>query len=119
MRTGLRITINPLISNAFNKAGMVEKFGTRITKMIDSCEDAGNPIPIFEAASSSLDFCVTFQASRLYRAIEKYRILNNDSVVGYRKVLATMDKLTKDGESDVRINSNVRINVRLSEEICP
>lgn len=90
---------------------MVEKFRTGITKIIDSCNDAGNPVPIFETASSSLDFYV--------RAIEKYRVLNNDSVVDYRKVLATMDKLTEDGESDVMINSNVRINVRLSEEICP
>ena len=103
--------INPLISNAFNKAGLVEKFGTGITKMIDSCKDAGNPEPLFETASTGLDFCVTFQASKLYRAIEKYRELNNDSVVDYRKVLAGLDKLTEDYESDVRINNNVRINV--------
>lgn len=92
---------------------MVEKFRTGITKIIDSCNDAGNTVPIFETASSSLDFCVTVQASRLYRAIEKYRVLNKDSVVDYHKVLATIDKLTKDGEPDVRIN------VRLSEEIFP
>jgi ATP-dependent DNA helicase RecG len=48
--------INPLISNAFNKAGLVEKFGTGITKMIDSCKDAGNPEPLFETASTGLDF---------------------------------------------------------------
>ena len=113
--------INPLISNAFNKAGLVEKFGTGITKMIDSCKDAGNPEPLFETASTGLDFCVTFQASKLYRAIEKYRALNNASVVDYRKVLAQMDKLTEGYESDVRINvskntDDVRINVRLSDE---
>ena len=103
--------INPLISNAFNKAGLVEKFGTGITKMIDSCKDAGNPEPLFETASTGLDFCVTFQASKLYRAIEKYRVLNSDSVVDYRKVLAQMDKLTEDDGVDVRIKNNVRINV--------
>ena len=68
-----------------------------------------------------MDFCVTFKASRIYRALEKYRELNKDAVVDYRKVLATMDKLTEDGESDVRINvskntDNVRINVGLSDE---
>ena len=64
--------INPLISNAFNKAGLVEKFGTGITKMIDACKEAGNPEPLFETASTGLDFCVTSQASRLNNAIEKY-----------------------------------------------
>ena len=113
--------INPLISNAFNKAGLVEKFGTGITKMIDACKDEGNPIPLFEAGADGMDFCVTFKASRIYRALEKYRELNKDAVVDYRKVLATMDKLTEDGESDVRINvskntDNVRINVGLSDE---
>ena len=44
--------INPLISNAFNKAGLVEKFGTSITKILDSCKDAGNPEPLFETAST-------------------------------------------------------------------
>ena len=85
---------------------------------------AANPVipePLFETASTGLDFCVTFQASKLYRAIEKYRALNNASVVDYRKVLAQMDKLTEGYESDVRINvskntDDVRINVRLSDE---
>ena len=36
---------------------------------------------------TGLDFCVTFQASKLYRAIEKYRTLNSDSVVDYRRYL--------------------------------
>ncbi len=87
--------INPLISNAFNKAGLVEKFGTGITKMIDACKDEGNPIPLFEAGADGMDFCVTFKASRIYRALEKYRELNKDAVVDYRKVLAQMDKLTE------------------------
>ena len=70
---------------------------------------------------TGLDFCVTFQASKLYRAIEKYRALNSDAVVDYRKVLAQMDKLTEDDEPNVRINvskntDDVRINVRLSDE---
>lgn len=107
--------INPLISNAFNKAGLVEKFGTGITKMIDLCKDAGNPVPIFETASSGLDFCVTFHASRLYRAIEKYRAMNNDSVVDYRKVLTQIDKLTENDEPSESLNYSlsgdyVRIN---------
>lgn len=82
--------------------------------MIDSCKDAGNPEPLFETASTGLDFCVTFQASRLYKAIEKYRAFNSDSVVDYRKVLAQMDKLTKespDGSiNDARGSLNGRIN---------
>ena len=113
--------INPLISNAFNKAGLVEKFGTGITKMIDACKDGGNPAPLFEAGADGMDFCVTFKASKIYRALEKYRELNKDAVVDYRKVLAQMDKLTEDDGADVRINvskntDDVRINVRLSDE---
>ena len=100
-----------IVYDAFTKAGLVEKFGTGITKMIDSCKDAGNPEPLFETASTGLDFCVTFKASRIYRALEKYRELNNDAVVDYRKVLAQMDKLTEGDEPNVRINNNdVRIN---------
>ena len=98
--------INPLISNAFNKAGLVEKFGTGITKMIDSCKDAGNPVPTFETSTSGLDFCVTFHASKLYRAIEKYRTLNNDSIVDYKKVLAQMDKLTEGDELNGNLSGN-------------
>ena len=102
--------INPLISNAFNKVGLVEKFGTGITKMIDACKDEGNPAPLFEAGADGMDFCVTFKASKIYRALEKYRELNRNAVVDYRKVLAPMDKLTEDDGVDVRIKNNVRIN---------
>ncbi len=95
--------INPLISNVFNKAGLVEKFGTGITKMIDSCKNAGNPEPLFETAADGMDFCVTFKTSKIYRALEKYRELNDDVVVDYRKVLAQIDKLTENN-SDGTIN---------------
>ncbi len=85
--------------------------------MIDLCKDEGNPTPLFEAGADGMDFCVTFKASRIYRALEKYRELNKDAVVDYRKVIAAMDKLTEDGESDVSKNTdNVRINVGLSDE---
>lgn len=107
--------INPLISNAFNKAGLVEKFGTGITKMIDSCKDAGNPEPLFETASTGLDFCVTFQASKLYKAIEKYRALNSDSVVDYRKVLAQMDKLTEESPVGSINDTDGSLNGRINE----
>ena len=108
--------INPLISNAFNKAGLVEKFGTGITKMIDSCKDAGNPVPIFETASTGLDFCVTFQASRLYRAIEKYRALKNDPVVDYRKVLAIMDKLAEESSDGSINNAGGSLSGRINDD---
>ena len=106
--------INPLISNAFNKAGLVEKFGTGITKMIDACKDDGNPPPLFEAGADGMDFCVTFKASRIYRALEKYREINKDAVVDYRKVLALMDKLTEESHdgsiNDASGSLNGRIN---------
>ena len=107
--------INPLIYNAFNKAGLVEKFGTGITKMIDACIDSGNPKPLFETASTGLDFCVTFQASKLYRAIEKYRALNSDAVVDYRKVLAQMDKLTEESPDGSINDANGSLNGRIND----
>lgn len=103
--------INPLISNTFNKAGLVEKFGTGITKMLDSCKDAGNPVPTFETSMSGLDFCVTFHASKLYRASEKYRAMNTDSVVDYKKVIAQMDKLTE-GDNDFDSLNDVDVSIK-------
>ena len=83
--------------------------------MIDSCKDAGNPEPLFETASTGLDFCVTFQASKLYRAIEKYRVLNSDSVVDYRKVLATMDKLPEESHIGSINDTNGSLNGRIND----
>lgn len=84
--------INPLVSNTFSKAGLVEKFGTGISKMLDACEEEGNPIPQFHTSPDGYDFSVTFQASNLYHALEKYRehLDPNGGFVDYRKVLAMM-----------------------------
>ena len=85
--------INPLISNAFNKAGMVEKFGTGITKIIDACKSEGNPPPAFSTASDGLDFSVTFRASKLYCALEQYRSEHDDTIIDYKKVISDMEKI--------------------------
>lgn len=66
-----------LISNAFNKAGFVEKFGTGIPKILGACEEKGNPAPFFEIASDGMDFSVTFRPSKLYCALDSYRNVGN------------------------------------------
>ncbi len=85
--------INPLISNAFNKAGFVEKFGTGIPKILGSCEEKGNPAPIFEIASDGMDFSVTFRPSKLYCALDSYRREHDEAVIDYKKVLSYMDNM--------------------------
>ena len=64
---------------------------------------------------TGLDFCVTFQASKLYRAIEKYRTLNSDSVVDYRKVLTQMDKLTEESPDGSINDASGSLNGRINE----
>ena len=64
---------------------------------------------------TGLDFCVTFQASKLYRAIEKYRALNSDSVVDYRKVLTQMDKLTEESPDGSINDASGSLNGRINE----
>lgn len=99
--------INPLISNTFNKAGLVEKFGTGILKIFDSCKQERNPEPIFETANDGLDFTVTFQASDLYLALESFRKdhTNENSLVEYRKVVGMMDKIDRSKFIDRRLDT--------------
>jgi hypothetical protein len=58
---------------------------------------------------------VTFQDSNLYKAIEKYRALNSDSVVDYRKVLAQMDKLTEESPVGSINDTDGSLNGRINE----
>ena len=89
--------LNPLISETFEKAGFVEKFGTGISKIISACKENGNKIPSFEVTSGGKEMSVEFSASNLYIAIGKYRnkLERKGSFVDYRKVVELMntDKL--------------------------
>lgn len=85
--------MNPLISETFEKAGFVEKFGTGISKIISACMENGNRIPLFEVTSGGKVMTVSFSASDLYVAIEKYRnrLGRKGSFVDYRKVMDLMN----------------------------
>ena len=85
--------LNPLISETFEKAGFVEKFGTGISKIISSCKENGNKTPSFEVTSDGKEMTVAFSASSLYVAIEKYRdkLERKGSFVDYRKVVELMN----------------------------
>ena len=84
--------LNPLVSETFEKAGFVEKFGTGISKIISSCKENGNRPPAFEVTSDGKEMTVLFSASNLYVAIEKYRdrLERKGSFVDYRKVVDLM-----------------------------
>ena len=99
--------INPLVSNTFSKAGLVEKFGTGISKMFDACEEEGNPIPQFRTSPDGFDFSVTFEASNLYLALEKYRekLDPKGGLVDYRKVVDLMNSGKLD-DPDTTINDS-------------
>lgn len=127
--------INPLVSNTFSKAGLVEKFGTGISKMFDACEEEGNPIPQFRTSPDGFDFSVTFEASNLYLALEKYRekLEPKGGLVDYRKVIDLMnsgklddpdttiddsDYDPNDPDSDPEYDSNgIPLNVSVPPEI--
>jgi predicted HTH transcriptional regulator len=49
---------NPLIANAFYRAGVIERWGSGTTNIISWCEDNGNPIPKWEERAGSV--VVTF-----------------------------------------------------------
>ena len=84
--------LNPLISEAFEKAGFVEKFGTGISKILSACKANGNNVPVFDVTSNGKEMTVTFSASKLYLAIEKYRekIDPKTGFVDYNKVVSML-----------------------------
>ena len=85
--------LNPLVSETFEKAGFVEKFGTGISNIISSCKENGNRTPSFEVTSDGKEMTVAFSASSLYVAIEKNRdkLERKGSFVDYRKVVELMN----------------------------
>ena len=50
---------NPMIANAFFRAGMIESWGRGIENITDECKDAGQPEPLFEFKYGR-EFSVTF-----------------------------------------------------------
>ena len=85
--------LNPLISETFEKAGFVEKFGTGISKIVSACKENGNKIPSFEVTSGGKEMTVEFSASKLYIAIEEYRdnLERKGSFIDYRNVVELMN----------------------------
>lgn len=49
---------NPLIANAFYRAGIIERWGSGTTNIIDWCEENGNPVPNWQERAGSV--VVTF-----------------------------------------------------------
>ncbi|MBW2610080.1 MAG: putative DNA binding domain-containing protein [Deltaproteobacteria bacterium] len=49
---------NPLIANAFYRAGIIERWGSGTTNIIDWCEENGNPVPHWQERTGSV--VVTF-----------------------------------------------------------
>ena len=54
------IKYNPLIADAFFKAGYIETWGRGIQKICDACKENGNPIPHYQIDGN--DFTVIFDA---------------------------------------------------------
>jgi ATP-dependent DNA helicase RecG len=50
---------NPLIANAFFRAGMIESWGRGIEKITETCKEAGKPAPVIEYRHDR-EFSVTF-----------------------------------------------------------
>lgn len=86
---------NAQIAEAFAKAGLVEKFGTGISKILKDCADTDSPVPAFEVTSSGHMMYVTFSASPLYLALEAYRneVGDSESYIDYRKAVMMSDDI--------------------------
>ena len=54
------IKYDPLIANAFFKAGYIETWGRGIQKICDACKENGNPLPHYQIDGN--DFTVVFDA---------------------------------------------------------
>ena len=54
------IKYNPLIADAFFKAGYIETWGRGIQKICDACKENGNPMPHYQIDGN--DFTVVFDA---------------------------------------------------------
>ena len=58
------IPLNPLLADAFNRAGFIEHWGRGIKRICDECKDNGMKMPRFEIVST--DFAIIFKANYKY-----------------------------------------------------
>ena len=61
---------NPLIAYAFFRAGLIEAWGRGIERILDLCEEAGNPQPVWELEPGSDGLWLRFPFSAEYRAAD-------------------------------------------------
>ncbi|MDR2043661.1 MAG: putative DNA binding domain-containing protein [Clostridium sp.] len=77
---------NPLIANAFFRAGMIESWGRGIEKITETCKEAGKPAPVIEYKRDR-EFSVTFFSDA---AITENITKNNAVHETQKKILAIM-----------------------------
>ena len=61
---------NPRIAYAFFRAGMIEAWGRGIERILDLCEEAGNPTPVWELEPGGDGLWLRFPFSAAYRAAD-------------------------------------------------
>ena len=69
---------NPLIANAFFRAGLIEAWGRGIQRMFDSCKNAGTPKPriIYEEGDLWVEFRFSLSYLRIIAALPNNRKLD-------------------------------------------
>ncbi|MYE51683.1 MAG: winged helix-turn-helix transcriptional regulator [Gammaproteobacteria bacterium] len=61
---------NPRIAQAFYRAGLIEAWGRGIRRIVDMCEEAGNPTPQWELQKTGEGLWTTFPFSAAYQAAD-------------------------------------------------
>ena len=61
---------NPRIAHAFYRAGLIEAWGRGIRRIVDMCEEAGNPTPKWELQKTGEGLWTTFPFSAAYRVAD-------------------------------------------------
>ena len=110
---------NPMIANAFFRAGMIESWGRGIEKITNSCKSAGKSEPIFEF-KRNCEFSVAFDTINIAKDTIKDTV--KDTVNGVQgKMLALLSEnprmTAKKISLELGINErNVKKNIKALKE---
>ena len=108
--------LNPNIAVGFFRAGLVERFGSGIQKIVDFCKENGNPKPRYNIQSDMLTLKIESRPANIELALGHRQGLV-DGRVGANDIIKNVTKdVTKDVTNNVTRNKQAdKINPRLNE----
>ena len=103
---------NPRIAYAFFRAGMIEAWGRGIRRIVDICDEAGNPVPTWRLDAGGDGLWVRFPFSESYQAadaVARGNAAGNTSPDTTQKSSATTQKATQKPAGTTRKPTRDRI----------